>query len=264
MALVRVDGTVSGSRLDVETLGDGRDLVLLHSLLADRSAFDRAAPLLVSKRRLRLVNLPGYGASTPAGPRIEDYADRIAGLFAALGLPRSTDVLGNGFGGFISVALAARHGAKFDRLVVVDSLAAFPLPAKEPLRVLAANVARQGMRGALDIAIRRMFPEPFIAAHPEIVEERKRALEKADPACFQAACRALVELDFAPALAGIRNPTLVMAGSADATTPPALARALAAGISGARFVEVPGCGHCPQIENPQLFAKIVDGFLPRV
>ncbi len=238
---------IGGAHLDVETLGEGRDLVLLHSLLADRSAFDRAAPLLAKKRRLRLVNLPGYGASSPAGPRVEDYADRVAGLFAALGLsPRTTDVLGNGFGGFISVAL----------------LAGFPPPAKEPLRALAANVARQGMRGALDIAIRRMFPAPFIAKHPEIVEERKRALEKADAACFQTACMALVEVDLAPVLTAIGNRTLVMAGSEDATTPPALARALAERISGARFVEVPGCGHCPQIENPRLFAEIVEEFLP--
>ena len=118
------------------------------------------------------------------------------------------------------------------------------------------------MSGALDIAIRRMFPEPFIAKHPEIVEERKRALEQADAACFQAACQALVEVDLAPALTAIGNRTLVMTGSEDATTPPALARALAAGISGARFVEVPGCGHCPQIENPALFAEIVEEFLP--
>ena len=253
--------SVEGGAIDVEQTGAGRDLVLLHSLLADRTAFERAVPLLSRKRRLTLVNLPGYGSSTPAGPRVEDYADRLAGLFAALALPRATDVLGNGFGGFISVALAARHGAKFDRLVVVDSLAAFPAPAKQPLRALADNVARQGMSGALEIAIRRMFPEPFIAAHPEIVAERKRALERADAACFRAACEALVEVDLAPVLGTIRNPTLVMAGSEDATTPPALARALAAGIPGTRFLEIAGCGHCPQIENPRAFADAVEEFL---
>ena len=257
MALVTVDG----GQLDVETRGAGRDLVLLHSLLADRSAFERAAPLLAKKRRLHLVNLPGYGASTPAGPCVEDYADRIAGLFAALKLPRETDVLGNGFGGFISVALAARHGAKLDRLIVVDSLAAFPVPAKEPLRVLAGNVARQGMSGALDIAIRRMFPEPFIAAHPDIVQERKRALEKADPVCFRNACLALAKVDLSGALVGIGNRTLVMAGAEDATTPPALARELAAGIPGARFQEIAGCGHCPQIEGPAAFVDAVEAFL---
>jgi pimeloyl-ACP methyl ester carboxylesterase len=62
-------------------------------------------------------------------------------------------------------------------------------------------------------------------------------------------------------LAAIRNPTLVMAGSEDATTPAALARELAAGIPGAKFVELKGCGHCPQIEDPDAFVAALEGFL---
>ena len=38
--------------------------------------------------------------------------------------------------------------------------------------------------------------------------------------------------------------------------------ALAAGIGGARFMEIPGVGHCPQIEDPQAFVAAVNGFLP--
>jgi 3-oxoadipate enol-lactonase len=253
---------VNGTRVDVVQAGAGRDLVLLHSLLADRSAFDLVVPALARTRRLWLVNLPGYGASTPAGSSIEDHADCIAGLLSVLRLPQQTDILGNGFGGFIATALAARHGAQFDRLVIADALTAFPEPAKEPLRKLANKVRQHGMAGALDIAIRRMFPEAFAAIHPEIVAERKRALEQADAACFSTACLALADLDFAAILATIGNPTLVLAGSLDATTPPALARQLAAGIAGAEFVEIPGCGHCPQIEQPEAFVAAVNGFLP--
>ena len=255
---------VDGAELDVTQAGSGRDLLLLHSLLTDRSAFDLVVPELSKKRRLTLVNLPGYGRSGPAGEDLGSYADRVAGLFGGLRLSPKTDVLGNGFGGFISIALAARHGEKFDRLIVADALAAFPEPAKQPLRNLAAKVAQEGMAGALDIAIRRMFPDSFIAAHPQIVSERKRALEKeADAKCFQRACLALARLDFTPDLGNIRNPTLVMVGALDQTTPPALARELANGIPGAKFLEIPGCGHCPQIENPQAFIEAVNAFLPR-
>jgi len=212
---------VKEADLDIVRVGAGRDLVLLHSLLTDLSAFDLVAPPLAKTRRLTLVNLPGYGASGPAGEDVESYADRIAAMIAALRLPRQTDILGNGFGGFIAVAL--------------------------------------------DIAIRRMFPETFIAAHPRVVSERRRALEKeADARCFQRACLALARLDFTPVLGKIRNPTLVMAGALDQTTPPVLARALANGIPGAKFLEIPGCGHCPQIENPQAFIDAVNDFLPPV
>ncbi len=251
----------NGSDLDVVQTGRGKDLVLLHSLLTDRSAFDMVAPALRSTRRVSLVNLPGYGLSAPAGPNIEDYADRIAGLFPALSLGTDTDVLGNGFGGFIAVALAARHGALFRRLIVADALAAFSEPAKQPLRTLANNVRENGMAGALDIAIRRMFPEAFIAANPDIVAERRRTLEKADAASFGTACMALVNLDFHPVLSGIRNPTLVMVGAVDMTTPASVARELAAGIPNAEFRELAGCGHCPQLEKPDLFVSAVNDFL---
>ena len=246
--------------VDVEHRGSGPDLVILHSLLADRSAFERVAPALSKKRRVWLVNLPGYGASRPAGSSVEDYAERIASLFQSLNLGEP-DVLGNGFGGFIAVALAARHGARVRRLIAAPALAAFPEPAKQPLRGLAERVAKEGMSGALDVAIRRMFPERFIAANPAVIEERKQALMKADPACFRTACLALASLDLSPVLGNIKSETLVMAGSEDATTPPALARELAAKIPNAKFRVLEGCGHCPQLEKPALFVQAVEEFL---
>jgi 3-oxoadipate enol-lactonase len=246
--------------VDVEHRGSGPDLVILHSLLAERSAFDRVAPELARRHRLWLVNLPGYGASAAAGDSVEDYADRMAALLSALKLEQ-TDMLGNGFGGFIAVALAARHRTGIRRLIAAPALAAFPEPAKQPLRALAERVAKEGMAGALDVAVRRMFPQPFIAANPQIVEERRQALMRADPACFSTACLALARLDLSPILKNIENETLVMAGSEDATTPPALARELAAKIPHAKFRPLEGCGHCPQIENPALFVQAVEDFL---
>ena len=56
--------------LDVQLRGEGRDLVLLHSLLSDRTAFDRIAPRLAAERRVFLVNLPGFGASALYSRRI--------------------------------------------------------------------------------------------------------------------------------------------------------------------------------------------------
>lgn len=255
---------VSGVDVDVVQTGAGRDLMLLHSLLTDRSAFDRVVPLLAKKRRVWLVNLPGYGASsalpaTAAG--IEDYADHIAGLMRALKLPAQTDVVGNGFGGFIGVALAARHGTLFDRLVVADSVATFPAPGKEPLERMAQRVRLEGMNAILDAAVQRMFPAAFIAAHPQIVAQRKAALAQADPGCFQNACLALTRVDLTPVLAQIRNRALIMVGALDGATPVPLARSLADGIAAAKFLEIPDCGHCPQIERPGDFVEAIDEFL---
>lgn len=258
MTLIRA----GAATVEVESIGAGRDLVLLHSLLADRTAFERAAPLLARKRRVWLVNLPGYGASTAIdADSIEHYADHIAAVLDSLHLGRDTDVLGNGFGGFIAVALAARHGERIARLIAAPALNGFPDPAKQPFYRMANLAANEGMRAILDAAIGRMFPEAFAAAHPEIAAERRGALEKADPTCFRRACLALAKLDLSGAVPAIRNRTLVLVGSEDATTPPALAGQLAASISGARFQELPGCGHCPQIEDPTRFVAAVEAFL---
>lgn len=234
-----------------------RDLVLLHSLLTDRGAFDSVKGPLAEDFRLHIPDLPGYGATPSRGEAsIEAYADRIAP-----DLPEGTAVLGNGFGGFVAVMLAIRHGAKLGALIAAPALAGFPAPAREPFRIMAAKVREGGMAAVLDAAIQRMFPPAFAAAHPDIVAERKRALAKADPQAFARACLALAALDLKPGIEKIGCKTLVMAGELDQTTPAALARELAAGIPGAKFQEVKGCGHCPQIENPTAFVAAVRGFL---
>jgi len=236
-----------------------RELVLLHSLLTDRSAFDAVSAMLAKEFRLHVPDLPGYGASPSRGEAtIEAYADRVA-----RDIPQGAAVLGNGFGGFVAVMLAIRHGAKLGALVAAPALATFPAAAREPFRIMAAKVRDGGMAAVLDAAINRMFPPAFIAARPEVVAERKRALAGADPQAFARACLALSQLDFGEALQGIRCKALVMAGELDQTTPAALARELAGAIPGAQFRELKGCGHCPQLEDPLAFVAALRGFLSK-
>ena len=55
--------------------------------------------------------------------------------------------------------------------------------------------------------------------------------------------------DSRPLLASIRCPTLVLVGDGDELTPPELAKEIAGGISGAKLVVVPDCGHLSTIEK---------------
>ena len=58
---------VNGTKLDLVQAGAGRDLVLLHSLLADRSAFDRGSgqnPPAVARQPAR-----DSAVTSPAWPR---------------------------------------------------------------------------------------------------------------------------------------------------------------------------------------------------
>lgn len=251
---------------DVIQVGSGPDLLLLHTLLAERSVFDRVLPDLAGRFRVTLPNLPGYGATPPLdnpSPEVADYADRIAGIMDAAGLPDDTAVLGNGAGGFMAVSLAIRHGDRFDRLILANTGPGFPEAGKGPLRILADKVEAEGMEAVLDAAMQRMFPQAFIDANPDIIAERKAALATCNPKAFAATARALSNVEMADALGGIANPTLVMVGLDDATTPPALSHALHKGIPGARLVEIPDCGHCPQIQQRQTFLGAVLDFLGR-
>jgi len=250
---------------DVVQTGEGPDLLLLHTLLAERSVFDRVLPTLAKSFRLTIPNLPGYGGTPPlpiAAPKVADYAERIVGIMDAAGLPDDTAVLGNGAGGFMAVALAIGHGDRFGRLILADTGPGFPEEGKGPLRFLADKVEAEGMAPVLDAAMKRMFPEPYIAANPEIIAERKAALAGCNPKAFAATARALADVEMHNAIGDISNPTLVMIGLDDATTPPALSYQLYEGIPGARLVEIPDCGHCPQIQAQTAFLDAVFGFLP--
>jgi 3-oxoadipate enol-lactonase len=236
-------------------------LLLLNSLLSDRGSYAPLAARLAGQRRCILVNLPGFGASPPTEPALTAYADRVAELFDNLALPRETEVLGNGFGGFVAVTLASRHGERFDRLVLVGSAVRFPDAGRAMFRAMADKAKREGMASLADAAMRRMFPDDFLAAHPEVVAEREAAFRRIDVTVFAAACRMLAEMDLTDALSKVRNRTLVVAGEKDGATPPALGRELATRLPNAEMVDMPGAGHTPHLQAPDAFLRVVAPFL---
>ena len=164
-------------------------------------------------------------------------------------------------GGFMSVALGIHYGDRFGKLILADTGPGFPEQAKAPLRFLADKVESEGMEAVLDAAMLRMFPESYIAENPGIIAERKAALATCNPKAFAATARALANVEMADEIGGIKNETLVMIGLDDQTTPPALSYALHKGIPGAQLVEIPDCGHCPQIQAREIFIDAVTRFL---
>ncbi len=254
---------VNGLKVEYTQTGAGADLLLLHSLLTELTVFARVLPALAAPgRRVTCINLPGFGASAPAEcASIADYADHVARVMDALELAPTTDVFGNGFGAFVALELAIRHGKRFGRLLAADMVAAFPEPARLPFRVMAEKVRANGMQAVLDTAIGRMFPAAFQTAHPAVVAERKAKLAPANAECFARACLALAALDLHSQLGGIRNPTLVMCGALDQTTAPALAQEVAKAVPGAQYREIAGSGHCPMLEQPEALVAAMNAFL---
>jgi len=241
--------------------GRGPGLLLIHSLLTDATVFERVLPALDAGYRVTRINLPGFGGSgARALATVADWADHVALAMDALVLDRSTAVFGNGFGAFVALELAIRHGDRFGDLMVADVVPAFPEPARAPFRGMAARVRESGMQAVLDTAIGRMFPEDFQARHPDVIARRKERLAAVDPGCFAQACLGLAQLDLAAALPSIRSRTLVMCGALDRTTPPELARAVASAIPGALYREIEGSGHCPMLEQPEALVEAMQSF----
>jgi 3-oxoadipate enol-lactonase len=258
MAVLEKDGL----KVEYQQSGSGPDLLLLHSLLTELTVFERVLPALEARHRVTRINLPGFGASAPVQlDTVAAQADHVARVMDALGLPPSTSVFGNGFGAFVALELAVRHGKRIGKLLVADTLAAFPEPARAPFRGMAEKVRSGGMGAVLDTAIGRMFPADYAVANPGVIEERKRALAAVDPQCFARACLALAGLDLGERLGSIRNPTLVMCGALDQTTPASLAEELSTKIEGARYEEIPGSGHCPMLEQSERLTQLMCGFL---
>jgi pimeloyl-ACP methyl ester carboxylesterase len=252
---------VADGTIDVEQVGVGPDLIVLHSLLTGREAFRNVLPTLSASWRVNLVDLPGFGGSSRTERTIEAYADRIAGLFPIAGLGADTAVLGNGLGAFVALGMAARHGHLFDRLVLLGAGAGFPDETRNTFRAMAARARSTGMESVADVAVHRIFPEEFIATHPRLADERRRALLTLDPESFAQACEALAVLDMAPVLASVANPTLLVVGELDQATPPSLGKAVVDAVGDASLIELPGCGHCPQLEQPPALLAALTSFL---
>lgn len=250
-----------GARVEIAQVGRGPDLVLLHSLLTDRSAFDRILTTLAQTRRVTLISLPGFGASDPVEQGIFNYADRVAATMDALDLSVSTDVMGNGFGGFIATALAIRHGKRLGKLLLADTGAVFDEAGRNTFKGMASRVETGGMEAILDLGARRLFSEGYIAANPDLIEACKSVLLRADVQAFATACRSLAELDLQADLHEVANDALVVVGEHDAATPPALGRALAEALPRGNYVEMPDCAHAPQIQQPTAFLGIIAPFL---
>jgi 3-oxoadipate enol-lactonase len=254
--------TAGRGTLTAVRTGAGPDLVVLHSLLADRHAFDPVLPALAAKHRVTLINLPGFHGSLPTPlPLMDGYVAAIEDGFQEFGVASDSILIGNGFGGTVALAFAMAHPERIAKLVLSDAAACFPPEGRQAFAVMAAKVAEGGLGAIAEIAAKRVFSPTYLAAHPEAIEERKAVLLEIDPQAFQAACKILQEADLEPLLHRMHVPTLVVCGEFDQATPPPLNKSIADKVAGCRYVELPGCGHCPPLEQPQAFLAAIKEFV---
>lgn len=249
--------------LGFEDLGSGRVVLLLPPFPFDRRVFSPTVPALVGAGwRVVSVDYPGFGEAEapvpPASPSIADLAGAARGLLDGLGIARAV-VAGVSMGGYVALALARSEGHRLDGLILSDTKATADTPEARAAREQALQtIASAGASAYLDGSLPKLVaPAAGPATHALV-----RSLAGAQPGALTWALRALRDRpDRSAELAAIRCPTLVLRGADDQITPDAEMRRMAATIPGARFVEIAGSGHLPNLETPQAFNAAALDFL---
>jgi pimeloyl-ACP methyl ester carboxylesterase len=198
---------VNGVHLYYEVHGAGRPLVLLHGGLGALEMFGPNLPALARGRQVIALDLQGHGRTADIDRPItmEALADDVAALIKHLGLPRA-DVMGYSMGGWVALQLGIRHPELVGKLVVVSA----------PLRRNAFYpdiLVQQTHLGAA--AAEAMKPTPMYQLYSKLAprpQDWPRFLEKMGTSIR-------TDFDITRAVAGIKAPTLLVAGDADMFPP---------------------------------------------
>lgn len=107
------------NNLQVRTLGNGPDLVLLHGWGLNSGVWQSLAEKLKNDFRIHLVDLPGYGINCGLVPEHYDL-DTLAQMVAEK-LPSQSRLLGWSLGGLVAQKIATTSSVQIERLILVAS-----------------------------------------------------------------------------------------------------------------------------------------------
>jgi pimeloyl-ACP methyl ester carboxylesterase len=247
-------------------VGDSRSLVLIHGIGSRWQMWDPVLDLLARGNDVIALDLPGFGNSPPLPPGVEPgprgLAEAVAGFLGGLGVERP-HVVGNSLGGWVGLELA-----RLDRVssVTAVSPAGFASRAESVWsrsNLIAIHRVARLLRPAADgLAKRGWFRRLaywLLVAHPQNVPVEDvagsiRAL--ADSADFRPTLRATTDRSVRHGRS-LGVPVTIAWGQKDRLLLPRQAQRAVAELPGARLVKLPGCGHIPTYDDPELVARVI-------
>lgn len=253
-ALTRPFGSL---HFKVDGPADAPGVVFANSLGTDLRLWDAVLPLLPRGLRYIRYDKRGHGLSgLGGGAVIDDHAaDAIAVIEEVARGP--VVFVGLSIGGLIAQVVASRRPDLVRALVLSNTAAR--LGSVESWQARIDAVTAGGLDSIADAIMERWFA-PAFRATPECALWRAM-LTRTPARGYTAACEALAHADQTEATRALRLPAMVISGSEDGASPPALVRATADLIAGAEFHEIPGAGHLPCVETPDAWAALVAPFL---
>ncbi len=241
----------------------------------DRMADALVQGLVTLNRRVVTYDPPGSGRSTrPARLGMAEMHDCADEALAVVGAAEPVDVLGHSMGGLAALAYAVERPQRVKRLVLVGTGSGGPAYVNAPgalwerhhpaygqmaLRSLLHLLwPRRGSEKVLMNFIQRQsFHDPrYVQPVPVTWADWLRPRQGRTD--WHSVAR---RLDYAPRLASVRAPTLVLCGCYDPQYPPSSSRQLAERIPHARLVLFERSGHYPFIEEADRFWQAVQEFL---
>jgi 3-oxoadipate enol-lactonase len=231
-------------------------LVFINSLGTDFRIWNEVAEILAPDFRIITYDKRGNGLSE-SGPDkndMADYARDLMGLLDQVGLGHAT-IVGLSIGGLIAQEFYRQHPERVAALVLCDTAAKIGTDEVWDQRI--AQVERGGIESLADAVLERWFTADFRSRRSTELAGMRAMLTRTPRQGYLAACGALKRADLRPYAGRIETPTLCLVGDQDGSTPVALVRETASLIPRSRFEIIEGAGHLPNVERPEIVAKLV-------
>ena len=269
---------VNGIDLAYEVQGSGPPLLLLPGLAQGRGYYRHGEPYLRSQFTTIGVDPRGVAQSEHGeGPlTAERWADDFAALLDVLNLPR-VHLLGSSHGGTMAMALARQHPARVGAMVLVGAFSELDALMDLNFRFRIELVRALGMGDAIadHISLWTMSHQFLDTEAGQATARLNREMVKRNTVERYIELNETI-LHWGRRLPGqehepvpttwlheLAAPTLALTGDADHFIPASFSRLIADRIPGAVYEELPGCGHIPFLEMPELAAERTAAFLLR-
>jgi 3-oxoadipate enol-lactonase len=240
-----------------------RPVLLLHGLGAIGSSWlMQFEPLSKNGFRPMAPDIPGFGESKWEGRTwsILSIVKEIQQKLMELNV-QTLDIVGLSMGGAIALQYGLTYPNQVKHLVLTNTFACLRPKKISEIWYLLKRLIIANMRGVgyqSEIVAERVFPKPEQAIfRSEVI----RQIQQTDSKIYKEAMRALGTFDVRNRLKTITAPTLVITGENDTTVAIETQRALARGITGARQILIPDCGHGAPVDQPDIYNHILVDFL---
>jgi pimeloyl-ACP methyl ester carboxylesterase len=253
-------------RIAYDMAGTGPLVVCVPGMGELRSSYRRTVPALVAAGcTVVTMDLRGHGDSDATFSRYDDVAagGDVVALLEHLGAPAV--LVGNSMGAGAAAWAAAERPDLVTGLVLLGAFVRNP-----PTGALTALAFRAAMAGPWAPRVWSAYlPSLYPGRRPEdFAEHRAEIAASLRRPGHDRAFRRTTRTSHAPVearLAEVRAPALVVMGERDPdfADPAAEARWIADRLHG-EVVLVPGAGHYPQVEDPDVVNPALVGFVRRV